>query len=32
MRYNVLGLGDVGAFKVQMFNKPQMLIEVQMMN
>jgi|GEM_PF-5950167 len=29
---NGLGLGEVGAFKVQMFNKPPMLIVVQMLN
>jgi hypothetical protein len=30
--HNVLGIGEEGAFKEQMFNKPQMLIEVQMLN
>ena len=29
---NGLGLGEEGELKVQMFNKPQMLIEVQMFN
>ena len=29
---NGLGLGEEGELKVQMFNKPQMLIEVQMLN
>ena len=29
---NGLGLGEVGELEVQMFNKPQMLIEVQMFN
>lgn len=30
--YNVLGLGEVGEIEAQMFNKPLMLIEVQMFN
>ena len=30
MRYNGLGLGEVGEIEAQMFNKPQMLIEVRM--
>lgn len=30
--HNGLGLGEVGDLEVQMFNKPQMLIEVQMLN
>jgi hypothetical protein len=29
-RYNGLGLGEVGEIEAQMFNKPQMLIEVRM--
>ena len=29
---NGLGLGEVGELEAQMFNKPQMLIEVQMFN
>lgn len=29
---NVSGLGEVGELEVQMFNKPLMLIEVQMYN
>jgi hypothetical protein len=29
---NGLGLGEVGEIEAQMFNKPQMLIEVQMFN
>jgi len=29
MRYNGLGLGEVGEIEAQMFNKPQMLIEVR---
>ena len=29
---NGLGLGEEGELKVQMLNKPQMLIEVQMLN
>ena len=32
MAANGLGLGEEGELKVQMFNKPQMLIEVQMFN
>jgi hypothetical protein len=32
MTYNGLGLGEVGELEVKMFNKPQMLIEVQMFN
>jgi hypothetical protein len=30
--HNGLGLAEVGEFKVQMLNKPLMLIEVQMLN
>ena len=30
--HNGLGLGEVGEIEAQMFNKPQMLIEVQMFN
>jgi hypothetical protein len=30
MAYNVSGLGEVGEIEAQMFNKPQMLIEVRM--
>jgi len=29
MRHNGLGLGEVGEIEAQMFNKPQMLIEVR---
>ena len=32
LAYNGLGLGEVGDFEALMFNKPQMLIEVQMFN
>jgi hypothetical protein len=32
MTGNGLGLGEVGELEAQMFNKPQMLIEVQMLN
>jgi hypothetical protein len=32
MAGNGLGLGEVGELEVQMFNKPLMLIEVQMFN
>ena len=32
MRHNGLGLVEEGELKAQMFNKPQMLIEVLMLN